>query len=197
MPCRDRAESYTQRLLRVLGGLHPRDARSAVHGLCTRITGLEYDAGDIEAAADAVQAIAFAVVALDLDAQRADNALAGWLLAPEHTSLPLRTPEGIGALVRLYRRELRALRGRVRAGAVVRGGMRNREVLERMTELAEAGAVHRAFVELCASLLMPTEPGALVAYNDNGQQRRRARRRAADPARPGLRRARGLQDKLV
>jgi hypothetical protein len=192
MPCRDHAESYTQRLVRVLGGLHPRDPRGAVHGLCTRITGLEYDATDIAAAADAIKAIAFAVVALDLEAERGTDALSGWLLAPEHTSLPLRTPEGIGALSRLYRRELRYLRGRVRSGSVVRGGMRNPEALERMKELADAGAVHRAFVECCASLLMPTEAGALVAYNDNGRKRRggRCSRGEAPATKPGLRRAR-------
>jgi hypothetical protein len=191
MPCRDRAESYTQRLVRVLGGLHPRDPRGAAHGLCTRITGLEYDAADVEEAADAVKAIAFAVVALDLEAERGTDALCGWLLAPEHTSLPLRTPEGIGALTRVYFAQQRYLRGRIRSGSVVPGGMRNPETFERMKELADAGVPHRAFVELCATLLVPIEAGALIAYNDNGQKRRRARCSTGSSvaAKPGLRRA--------
>jgi hypothetical protein len=73
--------------------------------------------------------------------------------------------------------------------------MRNPEAFERMRELADAGIAHRAFVELCASLLVPTEPGALIAYNDNGQKRRRVPR--ATTSKPGLRRAHGRPDKLV
>jgi hypothetical protein len=191
MPCHNPAESYTQRLLRVLGGLHPRDPRGAARGLCTSIADLEYDAADIEAAADAVKALAFAVVALDLEPERGTDALCGWLCAPEHTSLPLRTPEGIGALARVYFAQQRYLRGRIRSGSVVPGGMRNPGAFERMRELADAGVPHRVFVGLCATLLVPIEAGALIAYNDNGQKRRRARcsTNTARAAKPGLRRA--------
>jgi hypothetical protein len=69
--------------------------------------------------------------------------------------------------------------------------MRNPGAFERMRELADAGVPHRVFVGLCATLLVPIEAGALIAYNDNGQKRRRARcsTNTARAAKPGLRRA--------
>jgi len=55
-------------------------------------------------------------------------------------------------------------------GCRASAGVRNPEAFERMKELADAGVPHRVFVGLCATLLVPIEAGALIAYNDNGQK---------------------------
>lgn len=157
--------TFTAKLLRALGGMRkdsPQPIPSGVDGMLVR-----YDPEDIGEAVEAVKAIAFAIQALDFDEGRELDAVAGWLLAPEHGSAAFKTHEAIGSLARLYLAESARMRARVRRGSFFRGGMRCREAHDRLAELAGAGAAGGLLVWLTARLM--SENSKSIAGNDNGR----------------------------